>query len=70
MLSSAFAWGVASLSMRSAVSHGTFFKMADKTVSDSAVIQIPAGENVQMKAQLILLRKLKGWGQILLPRKS
>ena len=44
--------------MRPAVSHDTFFKMATL---------IPAGKNVQMKARLILLRKLKGWGKISLP---
>ena len=47
----------------------TFFKIADNTVSDSDV-QIPTGKNVQMKARLILLRKLIGWEQISLPPKK
>ena len=35
-----------------------------------SVIKIPAEKNVQMKARLILLRKVKGWGQISLPPKK
>ena len=47
--------------------HVTRFSRWQTTLS---VIQIPAGKNVEMKAGLILYRKLKGWGQILLPLKK
>ena len=47
-----------------AVSRNTFFKMADNIVSDSD----SSWKNVQMKARLILLRRLKGWEEAKIAR--
>ena len=47
--------------------HVTRFSRWRTTLS---VIQIPAGKNVQMKARLILLRRLKGWEEAKIARET